>query len=95
MLPSNAQSVDFSAKSVLEKMTTSELNAYLTGVVHGLAYTRYKREGKRTDGGMDCILGWFFNGGQTVKQIVQAFRKFPNYTPYAVIAAMAEQKCGE
>ncbi len=93
--PNHTQTSDFTAGSLLERMTSSELNAYLTGVVHGLAYTRYKQEGNQTDGGMDCILGWFFNGGQAVKQIMQAFRKFENHAPYAVVAAMVEQKCGE
>ena len=86
---------DFTAGSVLEKFTAKELNAYLAGVVHGLAYGRYKKEGKRTNGGMKCILDWYFDDKSAATQIVQAFRKYPDHVPYAVLGAMVEQKCGE
>ena len=86
---------EFTAGSVLKNMETIELNAYVTGIIDGLAFSRYTKEGKKTDGGMKCIYDWFYNGGQTTRQIIQAFDKFKKHTPNAIVSAMINQKCGE
>lgn len=63
--------------------------------IDGLAYARYKKEGKRADGGMKCIYDWFYNDGKTARQIILAFNKFKKHTPNAIVSAMIAQKCGE
>ena len=90
--PVNAEPM--TAGSVLKKMSSAELNAYLTGIVEGLAYARYEKEGKKTDGGMRCIYQWYYNNNDTLRNIFAAFQKFPNYQPNAVMAAMIKQQCG-
>ena len=78
---------------VMEKMDDKERNAYLAGVVEGLAYSRYARDGKKTEG-MKCIYDWFYEKKDTHQKIYVAFRRFQDYLPGAVMAAMAEKECG-
>lgn len=90
-----AQTGDITARSVLEKFNTTELNAYLTGLVQGFAHARYIKDGENADGGMACIYSWFFNDDQSMVQIIQAFRRYGDNSPNAVMAAMLKQQCGE
>lgn len=59
----------------------------------GLAYARYKKDGDKTDG-MKCIYDWLYYKDETPEEIVAAFKRFPDHTPGAVIAAMAAKECG-
>lgn len=92
-MPLNAGATDFTAGVVMEKMSSLERAAYLAGVVEGLAYARYVRDGK-ADQGMKCIYQWFYEKEGTVKKIHAAFDHFKDYLPGAVIAAMVEKECG-
>lgn len=95
-MPSMAkQDGKFTAGTILKDFSTDQLNYYMTGIVHGLAYARYEREGKKTNGGMKCIMDWYFNGGQAASQIVKAFDRYKKHTPNAIIAAMIKQQCGK
>lgn len=89
--PSYAQ--DMTAGSIMERMGAEERNAYLSGVIEGLAYARYAKDGKQTDG-MACIYEWFYQAEGTRRKIHQAFERFADYTPGAVLAAMVEKECG-
>lgn len=88
-LPVKAE--DFNAGSVLQRLKTEELTAYITGIVHGLAYARYQNGGKE---GRNCVLGWFATKG-TASQIVLAFDKYKEHQPDTIIAAMIKQQCGK
>jgi hypothetical protein len=92
-LPMKAAATDFTAGIVMEKMSPVERSAYLAGVIEGLAYARYARDGK-ADGGMKCIYQWFYEKEGTLKKIHAAFDHFKDYLPGAVIAAMLEKECG-
>lgn len=91
--PANANATDFTAGVVMEKMSSLERAAYLAGVIEGLAYARYAKDGK-ADQGMKCIYQWFYDKEGTVKKIHAAFDHFKDYLPGAVIAAMVEKECG-
>ena len=45
-----AGATDFTAKAVMEKMQAGDRYPYVAGVVEGLAYARYSRDGKKTEG---------------------------------------------
>ena len=81
------------AGSVMEKMSVEERAAYFAGVIEGLAYARYAKDGKQTEG-MACIYNWYYRTNGTLRKIYVAFDRFPDYTPGAVMAAMAEKECG-
>lgn len=89
----SAGATDFTAGIVMEKMSPDERVVYLSGVVEGLAYARYAKDGKKTDG-MKCIYDWFYESKGTVTKIYSAFERFSDYLPGAVVAAMVEKECG-
>lgn len=91
--PVSADATDFTAGIVMEKMKPDERVLYLSGVVEGLAYARYAKDGKNTDG-MKCIYDWFYERDGTVSKIYSAFERFSDYLPGAVVAAMVEKECG-
>jgi hypothetical protein len=91
--PVSASATDFTAGVVMEKMNGKERHTYLAGVIEGLAYARYARDGKKTDG-MACIYKWFYDKEATTDKIETAFRRFPDHLPGAVVAAMLEKECG-
>jgi hypothetical protein len=93
LAPMSAGATDFTAGIVMEKMNEKERYTYLAGVVEGLAYARYAKDGKKTDG-MKCIYDWFYDSKGTVAKIESAFQRFNDYLPGAVLAAMVEKECG-
>ena len=76
----------------MKRLKAEELSAYITGIIHGLAYARHERGGKKA---MDCVLNWYFNGGEAASQIVIAFHKYEKHQPNAIVAAMLKQQCGK
>ena len=93
LLPTGAGATDFTAGVVMEKMDGKERHTYLAGVIEGLAYSRYVKDGKKTEG-MKCIYDWFYKKNGTHEKIYSAFRRFNDYLPGAVVAAMVEKECG-
>lgn len=81
------------AGSVMEKMGLEERAAYLAGVIEGLAYARYAKDGRQTDG-MGCIYDWYCRTDGALRKIYAALDRFSDYTPGAVLAAMIEKECG-
>ncbi len=93
LAPTTALAEDFTAGTVLKNLADSERYPYVAGVVEGLAYARYQRDGKTTDG-MGCIYDWFYERENTMLDIYAAFAKFPDFTPGAVVAALVQKECG-
>jgi len=93
---SEAEAQGLEVSTVLENMNAEQMNAYLSGIVEGLAYARYEQEGRDADGSMKCIQDWFYySEGEGVKQIMQAFNRFKTYPATSVVAALVAQKCGD
>lgn len=86
-----ANSQELTAGTVVTEMESGDRFPFVTGIVEGLAYARYQSDGKQT-AGMQCLYEWGFNADNVVK-IYDAFKAFPDYTPAAVVAAMAEKEC--
>jgi hypothetical protein len=89
-----AAATDFTAGVVMEKMEAEQRYPYIAGVVEGLAYARFSRDGKKTEG-MKCIYDWFYEKPETLKLIYASFGQFPGYTPGAIIGALVKKKCGD
>ncbi|MCP4937151.1 MAG: hypothetical protein GY927_23820 [bacterium] len=90
-----ANAEEITAGSVLEKMETKELGAYLTGLIDGFAHARYLKDGKNQNGGMKCIYSWYYGNNDAANQIIFAFDKYKKHRPNTVVAAMLKQQCGE
>jgi hypothetical protein len=92
-MTAEARADDFTSKAVMEKLPAEQRYSYLAGVVEGLAYSRYMRDGKKTDG-MKCVYDWFYNKPETLNLIYAAMGRYPDFTPGAIIGALANQNCG-
>ncbi len=77
----------------MENMTVPQQKAYITGVVEGLAYARYKKDGNKTEG-MECIYDWLYADKSAMDKVYVAFGDFPTFTPGAIVAALVQKKCG-
>ncbi|MCO5056968.1 MAG: hypothetical protein M9905_03595 [Rhizobiaceae bacterium] len=91
--PVSASATDFTAGIVATEMDERDRYPFMAGIVEGLAYARYAEEGKTTNG-MKCIYRWFYDAKSRPQEILAVFKRFPDYTPGAVIAAMMEKECG-
>lgn len=85
---------------ILEKMDLKERYAYVSGIVTGMAYARFRKDtlasGTRDERGMNCIHDWYFTGeGRTFVMLEEAFRKNGQYTPSVIIASLLKKECGE
>lgn len=89
-----AWATDFTAKTVMEKMEAEHRYPYIAGVIEGLAYARYARDGKKTEG-MECIYDWFYEKPETLNLIYAAFGQYPEFTPGAIIGALTRKSCGD
>lgn len=85
---------DFTTDRVMKDMTRDERKGYLAGVIEGLAFARYKKDGDKIEG-MKCIYDWLYEKPDSVELIFSAFERFPNHTPGAVIAALVRKECGD
>lgn len=79
----------------MEKMSTDERHAYITGVVEGLATARWVRDKPDTTG-VDCIYNWYFRtGDKNTKKQIEWFERHPNKRPGILMQVLIKQDCGE
>lgn len=53
---------ELNAGAVMNKMNADERFGYISGVIEGLAYSRWLRD-KPDSTGMSCIYNWYYEGG--------------------------------
>lgn len=88
-----AQAVGYTTNTVLKIMSNKELNAYLSGIIDGLAYARYVQDGKKSYKGMKCISDWFYKDKKTIPKILRAFAHFKDSFANSVVGALAAKEC--
>lgn len=93
VVPTDAVATDFTAGIVATKMEEADRYPFMAGIVEGLAYSRYKTDGDKTDG-MKCIYDWFYETKNRPQEILDTFKRFPDYTAGAVMTAMVAKECG-
>lgn len=94
-IANDVQASDLNADAVMNKMSTEERNAYLSGVVEGLAYSRYLQD-RPDEAGMNCIYDWYYSdGGETRRKIHAWFGKHPNRMSGVLLYVLIKQECGE
>lgn len=82
------------AKMAIDEMTSTQTSAFISGLVEGMAYARYIKDGKNADVGMKCILEWYYDGDKTVQKVILAFDRFREYTANAIVGALIKKECG-
>jgi len=78
---------------VMEKMPQSDRYPFVAGIIEGLAYARYMKDNKQVTG-MGCIYDWFYKKQNRVQDVYQAFNRFKEHMPGAIVAAMVAKECG-
>ena len=78
---------------IMEKMPQADRYPFVAGIIEGLAYARYVKDGKQTDG-MGCIYDWFYKKQGRIQDVYQAFSRFKEHMPGAIVAAMVAKECG-
>jgi hypothetical protein len=96
--PSYAQ--DMTAGVIMEKMEPKERYAYVSGIVRGMAYARFRKDtiaaGSKDERGMICIYEWYEKGdGSTYAALEHTFRNNGHYPPTVIIATLLKKECGE
>ena len=96
--PSYAQ--DMTAGFIMEKMEPKERYAYVSGIVRGMAYARFRKDtiaaGSKDERGMICIYEWYEKGdGSTYAALEHTFRNNGHYPPTVIIATLLKKECGE
>ena len=85
---------------LMERMKPADRYIYVSGMIEGLAYARFLRDsatnGSKDERGMKCIYDWFYEGGDTAQDSIEAaFRLYADYSPSVVAWAMIKKECGE
>lgn len=85
---------------VLERMPSKELLVYISGIIEGLAYARFRKDtiaaGENDETGMNCIYDWFYGDDMaSFGTIEAAFRRYADHYPSVLLGAMIKQECGE
>lgn len=87
------------AGDVLREMPNREFVVYISGMIDGFAYSRFRKDsleaGERVETGMECIYGWFYNNPGITLRIEDAFRQYSEHGPSTVLGAMLKKECGE
>lgn len=96
--PAYAQ--EMTAGLIMEKMEPKERYAYVSGIVRGMAYARFRKDtiagGAKDERGMTCIYDWYYRGeGKTYAMLETTFRKNGQYAPTVIIASLLKKECGE
>ena len=88
------------AGAVLKDMPVRERTAYITGIVEGLAYARFRKDtiaaGTKNETGMTCVRNWFYKDALgTLTRIEATFEKYATEFPPVILTLMVKKECGE
>lgn len=89
-----AAQTTMTAGVVMEMMPQADRYPFVSGIIEGLAYARYVKDGKKTDG-MGCIYDWFYKKKGRIQDIYQAFDRFKEHLPGTIVATMVAKECGD
>lgn len=94
MSASGAGATDLNAGALMNEMELKQRYAYVSGVVEGLAYSRFLKD-RPNEGGMVCISNWYYGGGAELWTDIEAwFGRHPDLPVGALVYAMVEKECG-
>jgi hypothetical protein len=86
-----AQAEELNANAVMNLMTPEQRSSYLQGIIEGMAYARYRQDGH--EAGMQCMYKFYYDGDAGPKKVIDAFFKYRDHTPGALMAALLEKEC--
>jgi len=88
-------SLELTADDVMNKMSATERNAHIAGIVGGLAYARFLRD-RPDETGMSCIYDWYYaSDAARLGQITQWFERHPDKPVEPLLYVLIKRECGE
>lgn len=82
------------ADDVLNKMNRDQKNAYVAGVVEGLAQARWIAD-RPESAGMTCIHDWFYGSGdEKWHEMDRLFAQHPEKSAAGLLYVLIKQDCG-
>jgi len=92
---SAASATDLNAGYVLDKMNNDQMVSYVSGVIEGLAYSRFLRDRPNEDS-MNCVYRWHKNRGKEGWLKMEAwFRRHPDKPVGVLLHVLIKKECGE
>lgn len=92
---SQAQARDLNAGFVLNKMNADERVAYISGVIEGLAYSRFLRD-RPDESGMNCVYDWFDeNYKKKWLKTKRWLARHPDKPVGVLMYVLIKKECGE
>lgn len=87
-------------KVMLERMPRAELSAFISGMIEGMAYARFRKDtlaaGRRVEDGMNCIRRWFYGDvSASTNALFDGFTQHSQHTAWVVLGAILKKECGE
>ena len=96
---SPSQAAGLTAGDLLKQMQSKDLVYYVSGMVEGFAYARFRKDtiaaGEKVESGMQCIRDWYLNTPRIILTIEDAFRQYADHQPSVILAALIKKECGE
>lgn len=93
--PSIAHAGSLNAGAVLNEMDAKQRYAYVSGVVEGLAYSRFLTD-KPNEEGMTCIYDWYYEGNATEQwtRITTRLKRHPDKPVGVLMHILIKKDCG-
>ena len=86
-------------KVMLERLPSKEFTWFVTGMVEGMAYARFRKDtlaaGTRAQDGMNCILTWYHDNPKSMTVIMDAMLHHTEHTAWVVLGSLLKKECGE
>jgi len=89
------QASELNAGAVMSKMNTDQRFSYVSGVIEGLAYSRWQRD-KPDETGMKCIHNWYYQdkAKRWESTIIPVFERYKDKSVGAILYVLTKKKCG-
>ena len=88
------QANSLNAGAILNDMDAKQRYGYVSGVVEGLAYSRFLRD-KPSETGMKCIYDWYYkDGAKQWTRIESWFRRHPDKPAGVLLYVLIKKDCG-
>ena len=89
-----AHAGSLNAEYVMKEMDAKQQVSYISGVIEGLAYSRFLRD-RPNDSGMNCIYNWHSNGGTGRWKKMEAwFARHPDKPVGVLLYVLIKKECG-
>lgn len=89
----NTRAQNLDADFVLNQMNSDQQVSYITGLIEGLAFSRWQKD-KPDDAGIKCVYAWG-NKPDKWEKIEQWFSRHPTRQPGPLLHVLIKRECGE